>query len=386
MESSLFLLPRAALIPGRPYKRPEFLFRAISVSASRSIVSEYIVAHFSLVLVGFGNVGKAFARLLIRKRQDLAVRFNLTFQISGIATARHGKAIDPGGINLEDALAVVESGQSLAPLSAQPAPQEITDFIRVCPGDVLFENTPVNHHTGRPAADYLRQALEQGMHAITANKGPVVHAYTQLTSLAQARGKRFLFESAVMDGAPIFSLFRGPLPAAGLSGFHGILNSCTNLLLERMENGESFEDAVRYAQSIGITETDPSADIDGWDAAIKVAALSTVLMGAPLTPQQVEREGIRAITPAMLAEARSAGERWKLVCSAKRDPSGQLRAKVSPEKVKPGSPLFSIQGTSSYVQFELDVLPGLGIVESDPGPETTAYGLLADLINAAREM
>jgi homoserine dehydrogenase len=144
---------------------------------------------------------------------------------------------------------------------------------------------------------------------------------------------------------------------------------------------------VRYAQSIGITETDPSADIDGWDAAIKVAALATVLMGAPLKPQDVEREGIRAITPAMLAEACQAGERWKLVCSAWRDPSGgnsRVRGRVTPQRVGPNSPLFSIQGTSSYVQFELDVLPGLGIVENNPGPQTTAYGLLADLINATR--
>jgi homoserine dehydrogenase len=150
-----------------------------------------------------------------------------------------------------------------------------------------------------------------------------------------------------------------------------------------METGEAFDDAVRYAQSIGITETDPSADIDGWDAAIKVCALATVLMGEAIKPDQVERQGIRQITPAMLAEARQAGQRWKLVCSAQRQ-DGRLVTRVAPERVPPSSPLFSIQGTSSYVQFELDVLPGLGIVESNPGPETTAYGLLADLINAVR--
>jgi len=343
------------------------------------------VAHISLVLVGFGNVGKAFARLLLKKRQELAARHGLSFQVNGIATARHGTAINPAGIDLERALALAESGQSLAVLSARPAPEEIAAFIRACPGDALLENTPVNHHTGRPAADYLRQALEQGMHAITANKGPVVHAYQELTDLAKAQGRRFLFESAVMDGAPIFSLFRAALPAAELRSFHGILNSCTNLLLERMESGESLAEAVRYAQAIGIAETDPSADIDGWDAAIKAAALCTVLMGAPLKPNEVEREGIRGITPALLAEAARAGERWKLVCSARRDDTGRVRASVAPERVGPGSPLFSVRGTSSYVQFELDVLPGLGIVESDPGPETTAYGLLADLIHAAQD-
>lgn len=337
----------------------------------------------SLVLIGFGNVGRAFARLLLRKQAQIAAEYSFSFRVTGIATGRHGRAIDPEGIKLERALALVESGQPLDSLSTQPAPEDVIAFIRACPADVMFENTPVNHQTGRPAGDYLRAALEQGMHAITANKGPVVHAYPELQALAVQKGRRFLFESAVMDGAPVFSLFRGALPAANLTGFQGILNSCTNLLLGLLEKGSSFDSAVQYAQSIGITETDPSADIDGWDAAIKVAALSTVLMGFHLKPQDVEREGIRGITPGMIEEARQAGERWKLVCSARRE-NGRVVGRVAPERIGPSSPLFSIAGTSSYVQFELDVLPGLGIIEGDPGPETTAYGLLADLINAVR--
>jgi len=219
------------------------------------------------------------------------------------------------------------------------------------------------------------------MHAITANKGPVVHAYRELTDLAAAHGRRFLFESTVMDGAPIFSLVRCALPAAHLLGFQGILNSCTNLMLTRMEGGETFEQAVAYAQSIGIAETDPSADVDGWDAAIKVSALVTVLMGVPLKPQQVERQGIRSITPADLEAARQSGQRWKLVCSAHLQ-GDKIITKVSPALVPASSPLYSINGTSSYVQFELDVLPGLGIVENNPSPVTTAYGLLADFLTA----
>ena len=176
-----------------------------------------------------------------------------------------------------------------------------------------------------------------------------------------------------------------PIRPAAKNGFRGILNSCTNLLLGLMEQGEPFESAVRYAQSIGITETDPSADIDGWDAAIKVAALSTVLMGIPLKPQEIDCQGIREITPQMIGDAQAEGERWKLICSARRE-GERVIGRVAPERVSASSPLYSIQGTSSYVQFELDVLPGLGIVENNPGPETTAYGLLADLINAVRGM
>jgi homoserine dehydrogenase len=339
---------------------------------------------FKLALVGFGNVGKAFARLLMRKETVLRDQFAAEFIVTGIATGHHGLAIDPAGIDLQRALALADHGSSLAVLSALPAPASVQEFLDRCPADIVFENSPVNHDTGQPAVDYLKTALEKGMHAVTANKGPVVHAFSELTALARREKRRFMCESTVMDGAPIFSLFRGPLPAAELRGFQGILNSCTNLILGLMEDGKSFAEAVAYAQSIGIAETDPSADVDGWDAAIKVAALSTVLMGVPLKPQQVDRTGIRGISTAMIAGARQAGERWKLVCRLHRQGDG-VKASVAPERVAPGSPLFSINGTSSYVQFELDVLPGLGIVEGNPGPDTTAYGLLADMINIIRD-
>lgn len=340
---------------------------------------------YSLVFMGFGNVGQALARLLIRKQAALADQYGISFKTVGIATGRHGQAIDAAGIPLSAALECLERGKPLDRLSAMPPPTDGIDFIRACPADILFENTPTNHTDGQPAIAYLRTALESGMHAITANKGPVVHAYQPLRDLADAQGRRFLFESAVMDGAPIFSLFRGALPAVDLRGFRGILNSTTNLILEHMEQGESLEEATRYAQQIGIAETDPSADVDGWDAAIKVAALATVLMNRPTLPQDVKREGIRSLDGSQVAAARSKNCRLKLVCEARLE-NGRLNASVAPRLVDSTSPLFSVCGTSSYIEFELDSLPGLGILESNPGPETTAYGLLADMINAARGM
>jgi len=160
------------------------------------------------------------------------------------------------------------------------------------------------------------------------------------------------------------------------------LNSTTNLILTRMEEqGETFEQAVRYAQQIGIAETDPSADVDGWDAAIKVAALVTVLMGYPLRPQEVEREGIRGITPDKIAEAQAEGKRWKLLCQAERNGSGVI-ARVMPQKVGPETPFYTVRGTTSIVEFQTDVLGDLSIIETDPGPQTTAYGLLSDFVNA----
>jgi Homoserine dehydrogenase len=178
----------------------------------------------------------------------------------------------------------------------------------------------------------------------------------------------------------VFSVFREALPAANLVAFEGILNSCTNLLIELMEQGKSFDEAVAYAQSIGIAETDPSGDIDGWDAAIKVAAIVTVLMDTPYKPQQVERQGIRGLTQTEIRQAQKDGSRWKLVCRGEKI-GGRIVSKVAPEMVTPQSPLYSVSGTSSFVLFKTDVLPGLGLLESNPSPDTTAYGLLADVLN-----
>ena len=341
------------------------------------------MTHYHLALLGFGNVGQALARLLLRKRHQLRQAYDLTFSITGIATSRHGMAINPQGLDLERALLLMDTKTNLEALSTYSSIASVEEFIRSCSADVLFENTPVNYQDGQPAIDYLRLALQTGMHAISANKGPVVHAYKELTQLAGEYRRKYYFESAVMDGAPIFSLFRGSLPAVNLQRFTGILNSTTNLILTRMESGEGFAQAVAYAQSIGIAETDPSGDIDGWDAAVKVAALATVLMGTPLKPAQVERTGIRELTSGDIQRATGLGKRWKLVCTAWREGDGVV-ARVSPEMVGPDSPLYGVNGTSSMVTFETDVLPQLSILEGNPGTDTTAYGLLADFINATR--
>jgi homoserine dehydrogenase len=340
------------------------------------------MSHYNLALLGFGNVGRALVRLLKRKETELKDRHDISFHVTGIATGHHGAAINPAGLDYVRAVELVETGESLSALSEMPV-QDTLKFLQNCGADVLFENTPVNHKTGQPAIDHLHLALELGMHAITANKGPVVHAYRELSNLARAKNRKFLFESTVMDGAPIFSLFRSALPAAQLLGLRGILNSTTNLILGRMENGESFEEAVKYAQLVGLAETDPAADVDGWDAAIKVAALINVLMDVPFTPQQVERNGIRQISPEMVAQAKADGKRWKLVCSAERV-SSSAKGRVAPELVDPSSPLYNLAGSSSIVEFRTDTLSSLSIVEGNPGPETTAYGLLADFINAVR--
>ncbi len=338
--------------------------------------------HYKLALLGFGNVGRALAELLLRKQEEMQKDYKLTFSVVAIGTGRRGFAVQPDGFDLPAVMDALANGKTLAEFSAFPV-ADAFDLIRKSGADVLFENTPVDYETGQPAIDHIKLALEHGMHVSTANKGPVVHAWHELKALAAQKGRQFFHESTVMDGAPIFSLFRGALPGAQLQSFRAVLNSTTNLILTRMESGDSFDDAVRYAQQIGIAETDPSGDIDGWDAAIKIAALATVLMDKPLKPGDVDRTGIRAITPEMVLAAKAEGKRYKLVCTAEKD-GDQVRGKVAPELVPVTSPMYGLEGTTSLVQFNTDVLGQLTLIESDPGPHTTAYGLLADFLNMVK--
>ncbi len=342
---------------------------------------------YKLCLIGFGNVARALMRLMMRKAGVLEKEYGITFSVTGIATGSHGFAANPNGLDVSRALALVESGKSLQSLSALEVGDSL-GVIRQSKADVMFENSPVNHKTGQPAIDHVRLALECGMHAITANKGTVVHAYPELTALARSKGRKFYFESTVLGGSPVFSVFRECMPAAELRSFRGVLNSTTNIILTRMQRGESFDEAVRFCQSIGVAETDPSADVDGWDAAIKVAALVTVLMKVPFTPQQVQRQGIRGITPEMIEQAKARSQRYKLVCSAERLGSG-VEARVAPELLSVSDPLYGMEDSTTGVAFRTDVLGDYSIMESEreglvAGPEPTAYGLFADFINAVK--
>jgi homoserine dehydrogenase len=295
--------------------------------------------------------------------------------------------VNASGLDIQRALELVESAESIFALSTFDVQDSIA-VIKHSNADVMFENSPVNTQTGQPALDHIRTALELGMHTITANKGPVVHGYRELTALANSRGKVFRFESTVLGGSPVFSVFRETFPLAELSSFKGILNATTNIILSRMENGEAYEEAVKYCQSVGVAETDPTNDVDGWDAAIKVAALITVLMDTPFTPQQVNPMGIRGITSEMIARAKEKGKRYKLVCSVEKT-GEQIKARVAPELVDPASPLYGMMNSSTGISFRTDVLPDYSITVSERegmagGPIETAYGLFADFVNVAR--
>jgi homoserine dehydrogenase len=326
---------------------------------------------YRLGFLGFGNVGRALARLLVAKSHELRERYGIEWEITGVATRRMGWRA---------------SGEALDVAATDEIPNQngLNEWLAVARPDVLFETTSLNPETGQPAIDYMRTALQAGIHTITANKAPIVYAYDELNAIANAQRKRFFFEATVLDSAPVFSLFRETLPAVKVRGFSGVFNSTTNVILETMEAGRSFAEGVKMAQELGVAETDPTHDVEGLDSIMKICAIARVILGVPLLPPDVRREGIRGLDPQTLQAARAEGKPYKLLSRATVNPDGSVLASVRPEQIAAGDPLSTVRGTSLAVHFELDTIPGLTIVSHRPNLQSTAYALLADFINVAR--
>jgi homoserine dehydrogenase len=332
--------------------------------------------HYRLCFLGFGNVGRALVRLLAAKSGELRDNYGIECEITGVATRRMGWRASGE---------VLDGGTLLAGTDDTPAQSGINEWLAVAQPDVVFETTSLNPETGQPAIDYMRASLQFGAHVITANKGPIVYGFDELNQIAVAQGKRFLFESTVLDSAPVFSLFRETLPAVRIRGFSGVFNSTTNIILETMEAGRSFAEGVKAAQELGVAETDPSHDVDGWDSVMKVCAVSRVILKSSLTPGAVRREGIRGLDSATLQAARAEGKPYKLMARAVVNSDLSVTASVRPEQIATSDPLGNVRGTSLAIHFELDTIPGLTVVSHRPNLQSTAYGLLADFVNAVRD-
>nr|AXL06098.1 hypothetical protein AUG74_02460 [uncultured bacterium] len=334
---------------------------------------------FNLCFLGFGNVGRALVRLLGEKSAEMRDSYGIEWRVTGVATRRMGWHASTDGLPVASLLAgEVAGAQGTLKLT------NAEEWLLAARCDVMFETTSLEPQTGQPAIDHVRAALAAGAHVVTANKGTIVHGYQELNALARERGRRFLFEATVAD-MPVFSLFRECLPAARLLGFRGIFNSTTNIILEEIEAGRTFAEGVARAQLLGITETDPAYDVEGWDSAVKTCALANVLMRAPLKLGEIEREGIRELEAASVRAARAAGKPYRLVSRAGPGTDGRVAASVRAEQVAPDDPLAGAGGTTLIVHFELDILPGLTLVAHQPDLRSTAYGLLADFINAVRD-
>jgi homoserine dehydrogenase len=329
------------------------------------------------VFVGFGNVGQRLAAMLNVERQLFPGLDDLQLEPVAIFTWQHGALVDPAGIDLAAALERLRETGTF-PAAAMP----VLQALQTLDYDVLVELSTLNiADRGEPAVAHARTALQRRRHVVTANKGPAAFAYRELSALSQKNGVRFLFESAVMDGAPVFSL-RQALGGCRVTGISGILNTTTNFVISRLEMGETMESAVKTAQRLGFAEADPSLDLEGWDAAAKTAILANVFLDANIDPLQVERQGIRSLTPEIASRVVFEGRRLKLVCRAWRE-GGKVRAEVKPREVPMENHFAAISGKGAALRLETDMMGPLWIIQEDPGLNDTAAGVLQDLLTVA---
>ncbi len=331
-----------------------------------------------LVLVGFGNVGREFARLILERRRELRREVGLEARVVAILTGRHGSVESPQGIDLRKALRLVEADRPLASCGRAIREGSVA-YLRRVRADMAIELTPLRIAAEQLAYDHLVAALSSGKHVITANKGPVVYHYARLRALARRKHVGFRYEGTVMDGAPVFNLFQETLRGVHVESFEGILNSTSNFILSEIEAGRSYEDGVEAARRMGFLETDPAMDLEGWDATVKACLLANVLMGGRLRPEAVPRQGIAGIGADRVLGARALGRRVKQVARGWRE-DGEVHASVTVEELPFEHPLASVDGTSNALLARTDMLPELLVSERNPGLRQTAFAVYSDLI------
>lgn len=338
-----------------------------------------------IAILGFGNVGKAFTRLLIEKENEIFEKFNLNVSVVAISTKSKGCLVNENGIDLIGALDDLktldhfnESRNEYKEMSSMEVAENI-DY------DILFELTPLKIFSGQPAIDHISSALKRKKHAVSANKGPIAWAFEHLRDLAAKNKVLFYYETTVMDGTPIFNLMDETLKFCKVTEVKGILNSTTNFVLEEIAKGKSYDEAIKEGKERGFVEEEPSMDIEGWDAAAKTAALLNVLMGANITPYDVQRKGIEDITYEQIKEAENRGNVIKLICYGGIE-GDKVIARVRPEEIHKNSLLSNINGTTSIVSITTDLMGTISIVEHEPEIEQTAYGVFSDLIRVLSNM
>jgi homoserine dehydrogenase len=315
-----------------------------------------------IALVGFGNVGRALARMLLATRAP--------FVVTAIGTARHGAVVDAKGIDLLTILA----GTDLPRRSLPP--------IRDLPADVVVEITTLEPRTGEPALGYIREALSARMHVVTANKGPIARAYRELEALAQRNGRLLRFEATLADCLPVFTLRRSALPLAEIRSIRGIVSSTCNHILSACARGASFEGALADAQRLGIAEADPTNDLEGHDAAAKATILANVLMGADLRPEDVRRVPIDVAAGDAARAAAAAGARVRPLIEITRE-AGGVDASFAPLVVEPLDPMYAVDGFSMGLVFDTDLAGRIAVQLHDPHVDQVAYAILTDLLEIA---
>ena len=334
-----------------------------------------------LILIGFGVVGQGFAQILRDKAAELQRELNFSAQIIGVATASKGALYRVAGLAPQSLLEAAQAG-SFASYPEQDGlirDLRVDDMIAAGDADALVEMSPTNLETAQPALDFCRRALDAGLHIVLANKGPVALDYAGLKSRTRAKGLHLRYEATVMAGTPTIQLAVDALAGCRILSARGILNGTTNYMLTRMEAGLSYEAALSEAQALGYAESDPAGDVEGWDAAGKVLILANALFNRSFSLGDLDVSGITAITADDIAEARAAGQRYKLIASARPEGGG-----VKATRLPLDDPLASVGGSTNAITLETDLMGDITLIGAGAGPLETGCAILADLLAIQR--
>lgn len=337
-----------------------------------------------MIVAGLGNIGRRFLAVVESKREDLQARYGIRLRLVGAADSK-GAAVGADGLDIPTVVSLKENKQSAADYVDEAggrgyAGMPPLEVVQQVEADVLCEATPVNLKTGEPGLGCIRAALDQGMHVVTANKGPLVLAYGELIRLAQEKSVAFRFCGTVCGGLPAVNLGQRDLAGATIARLEALPNLTTSFILEQMAQGQSYAQALMAAQAQGCAEADPSLDVEGWDAANKLVILANSVLGAPATLSEVAVQGITGVTHDDLKQAKAAGKVVKLVASAIRRPDGTYALTVAPTPLPAEHPLARLGGQQMGIVYHTDIYGTISaaIVEDEPIPSAAA--MLRDVI------
>jgi homoserine dehydrogenase len=338
---------------------------------------------FDIAFIGFGTVGRGLADLLLEKRELLRRDHGIEWRVVAISDIKAGSVMDDQGVDLKEALRLADSRVNLETMQARKKGLTALETIRESSANAIVEVTWTNITDGEPGYSHMKSALSSGKHVITTNKGPLALHYRELVDLARTNSVALKFKGTVLSGTPVFNLFDGALAACTVSSMRGILNGTTNFILSEMEKGREYADVLKQAQGMGYAEADPTMDVEGWDAAAKLAILANYFFGIDAKPSTVKRKGITGISINDIGDAREKNERIKLIASASRLDGG-VELEVSPMHLPVANPLANIAGVTNALTFSTDCLGDVTIVGPGAGRRATGYSLLTDMISIAR--
>jgi homoserine dehydrogenase len=328
----------------------------------------------NILLIGLGNVAHGLLTILQEKSDELSKRYGFTPSIVGVATRSRGTIYHPEGIPISELLNITRKGD-FREIENVRYDLDVLSLIQQPDVQVIIETSPSNFETGQPALDYCYAALNACKHVVTVNKGPLVVDYAGLQQRANEVGCGFYFEGTVMSGTPSLRLALEALRGAKITRVRGILNGTTNYILTQMENGMTYGDALSLAQDQGYAEADPTDDVEGWDAAGKLAILAAALFGTKLKISDMKVSGINGITSTNVQSAQQADERWKLIAEAT-----PVSASVRLMRLPVSDPLSGVSGAVNAVTYTTDLMGDVTLIGAGAGRVPTGFAILSDLL------